>query len=63
MIPAQTGIHVIFSCGVSSYSDQAVIVSFTDFYRKLKKILYQFVRELDRELVREREQNTHKFFF
>ena len=37
MIPAQTGIHVIFSCGVSSYSDQAVIVSITDFYRILKK--------------------------
>ena len=46
MIPAQTGIHVIFSCGVSSYSDQAVIVSFTDFYRKLKKIYINLFENL-----------------
>ena len=46
MIPAQTGIHVIFSCGVSSYSDQAVIVSFTDFYRKLKKFYINLFENL-----------------
>ena len=46
MIPAQTGIHVIFSCGVSSYSDEAVIVSFTDFYRKLKKFYINLFENL-----------------
>ena len=64
MIPAQTGIHVIFSCGVSSYSDQAVIVSFTDFYRKLKKFYINLFENLFANLFlfeNENRTRTKKF--